>query len=134
MKLLFILFSLFTVSLPSSFNSFINQSKIHEEHVDLTPNHKEGIIQNQSLGKWKYNGSDFPKSTFEIKFKNSQYICIVTFLDDRSSSTEKLTKIGTQRFSVTTSRTGEYYKINSKNGQLEMWDQDGLFIIASKIQ
>lgn len=128
MKILFVLFSLFLHS-PSSTTDIC----LYEPSYNLSPCYKENIHHYQSIGRWKYTGSDFPRSTFEIKLKGSEYVCIVTFLDDKSSSTERLTKISTNRFKVNKSNTGEYYKINSKNGQLEMWDQDGLFIIAHKI-
>lgn len=134
MNLIFILIFIVTRSSEFPEISFIKLSEFPITVISLPDTRVANLTQNRSIGKWRYNGSDFPKSTFEIKVKNSEYICLVTFLDDGSSSTEKLTKTGTQRYIVNRSRTSEYYKINSRNGQLEMWDQDGLFIIASKIQ
>lgn len=133
MKLTLILLSLFALTISEIKSSSYVDSCLYTNSNNLSSSINENPYYAQSIGRWKYTGSDFPRSTFEIKIKNSEYICIVTFLDDKSSSTERLTKIGSNRFKVNKSNTGEYYKINSKNGQLEMWDQDGLFIIALKI-
>ena len=83
------------------------------------------------FGKWECIFSGY-ESTIYLQKEGNNYSTTIDFIKNNSETKhENLTKNG-EKYLVADSKAKEYYIINS-DGNLELWDEDGLFTIAKNI-
>lgn len=80
------------------------------------------------LGKWKTNHKGY-KTNIIFTENKSEYLATINFISSKSKPTiNKLSRMG-NKFLVKGSDVNEFYLIN-KDGNLELWDNQGLFTIG----
>lgn len=100
--------------------------KVSELNQEIQSLKDKGIV-----GKWECNFSGYESIIYLIQ-KENKYSSQIDFKKNNSENkTEVLIKEG-DKYLVSNSSAKEYYKIN-KDGNLEMWDKDGLFSTAINI-
>ena len=100
--------------------SILKTKQIQSEIANLK---SKGIF-----GKWKTNHKGYKANIVLTKF-NSDFQATINFLDGKSKPTINKLEIKGNKFLVKSSDAGEFYLIN-KDGNLELWDNQGLFTIG----
>ena len=93
----------------------------------------ESVSAEQGLiGKWKCNTVGY-ESIIIIKEEVGQYNSLIDFeKEDMKSKSEVLIKKDSNKYMVLLSEAKEYYIIN-EDGNLELWDSEGLFTTAVNV-
>lgn len=110
--------------------------KTCKEKIKTTPKPKKGIVKNEVIGKW-LDKSPYIGGTITIYGEDGKLFMKTKYNEDDSIGTEVIIEIDSKKGRVFQhikggGDAGEYYLID-KQGNLQLWDEEGIIWTAKKI-